>query len=193
MPQPPEIFILAGPNGAGKTTAANLVLPKRFQVTEFVNADEIQQDLGPGASPMKAGRVMLRRMRELRDAGESFAFETTLAAKTYVPFLRDAQQAGYFVHLAFITLKTPELAKARVSDRVADGGHDIPPEDIERRFWRGLRNFFHLYQPLANTWSLCDNSGRSIVVIAHSRGTGQPMIHDKKRYLELRRAAEQAS
>ncbi len=192
MPRPPEIFILAGPNGAGKTTGANLVLPYRFHVSKFVNADVIQQSLGAGTSPVDAARVMLRLVRELRDAGQSFAFETTLAAKTHVPFLQEAQKKGYLVHLAFISLRTAELAKSRVADRVAEGGHDIPPDDIERRFWRGLRNFFHLYQPLANTWSLCDNSGKSIVVIAHSQAGGQPVILDEKRYLELQRAAEQA-
>lgn len=192
MPRPPEIFILAGPNGAGKTTGANLVLPKRFQVSQFANADVIQQNLGPKTSAMTAGRMMLNRMRALRDAGESFAFETTLAAKSYIPFLQDAQKEGYLVHLAFISLKTPELAKSRVSDRVAEGGHDIPPEDIERRFWRGLRNFFDLYQPLASTWSLCDNSAKSILVIAHSQTGGRTQIRDKKRYLELQRAARQA-
>jgi len=193
MPNPPEIFILAGPNGAGKTTGANLVLPKRFHVAEFVNADQIQHDLGPGTSAMKAGRVMLRRMRELRDASESLAFETTLAAKTYVPFLLDAQQAGYLVHLAFISLRTPALAKSRVADRVADGGHDIPREDIERRFWRGLRNFFELYQPLANAWTLCDNSGRSLVVVAQGESTATAKVYNQKRYDEIRREAKRAT
>jgi len=189
MSQPPEIFILAGPNGAGKTTGANLLLPKRLRVSEFVNADEIQRNLGPGTRPVAAGRVMLRRMRALRDAGASFAFETTLAGRTYVPFLQEAQKAGFVVHLSFLSLRTPELAQSRVSDRVAEGGHDIPPKDVERRFWRGLKNFFGLYQSLANTWSLCDNSGRQIVVIAHSQAGGPPMIRDAARYEELRRAA----
>jgi predicted ABC-type ATPase len=101
---------------------------------------------------------MLERMRDLRDAGESFAFETTLAGKAYVPFLRDARQTGYLIHLACISPRNPALAKSRVADRVAEGGHDIPPADIERRFWRGLRNFFDLYSPLVNAWTLCDNS-----------------------------------
>jgi len=189
MSDVPEIFVLAGPNGAGKTTGANLILPQRFQVTEFVNADNIQRDLGPGASVIKAGRMMLRRMRALRDAGQSFAFETTLAARTYVRFLCDAQVGGFLVHVCFIALRSPVLAKLRVADRVADGGHDIPVEDIERRYWRGLRNFFELYQPLANTWTLCDNSGGEIVVIAHTEAGVEPTILDESRYEELRRAA----
>ncbi len=151
MAAPPEIFILAGPNGAGKSTGAAVVLSERFHIQEFVNADEIQKAMGQGASPVAAGRVMLRRMRDLRDAGRSFAFETTLAGKTYAPFLREAGRMGYLIHLAFISLRNRELAKRRVADRVAEGGHSIPPDDIERRFWRGLRNFLGLYSLLADT------------------------------------------
>ncbi len=193
MAPPPEIFVIAGPNGAGKSTGAALVLPQRFYVNEFVNADVIQQAMGPETSPIAAGRCMLTRMRELRDTQCTFAFETTLAARSYVPFLQQAQQSGFLVHLAFIALRSPELAVSRVADRVAEGGHNIPSEDIERRYQRGLRNFFDLYQPLANTWTLCDNSGSGVVVIANSRGTGQPMIHDRKLYMELQRAAGQTS
>ena len=159
MAQPPVIYVLGGPNGAGKSTGATIVLPY-FDTHEFVNADAIAKSLTSG-SPIEAGYIMLRRMRELRDAGETFAFETTLAARTYAPFLRDAQQGGYFVHLVYIWLSSPALAKSRVADRVRDGGHNIPPDDIERRYWRGLRNFFERYRPLANAWTLCDNSGRS--------------------------------
>jgi len=186
----PEIFVIAGPNGAGKSTVAALVLPKRFHVNQFVNADVIQHTLGPAASPITAGRIMLKRMRELRDAGETFAFETTLAARSYVPFLRDAQHAGYFIHLAFISLSSPNLAKSRVADRVREGGHDIPPADIERRYWRGLRNFFEYYRPLADAWTLCDNSGDRLLVVAQGSGADEPTIIHKTRYAELKDAAK---
>ncbi len=190
MAHPPEIFILAGPNGAGKSTGAALLLPQRFQVREFVNADVIQESLGPGTSPVTAGRIMVRRMRELRAAGESFAFETTLAAKTYVTFLQEAQQAGYIVHLAFMSLITPNLAKSRVALRVQRGGHDIPPDDIERRYWRGLRNFFDLYCTVANAWTLCDNSGSKLVVVAQGGAAMKTVVYDQKRYDEIQHAAK---
>lgn len=190
MAPPPEIFILAGPNGAGKTTGAALVLPERFHVSEFVNADVIQQSLGPGTSPITAGRIMLERMRQLRDTGQSFAFETTLAAKTYIPFLLGAQAAGYLIHLAFISLKSPQLAQLRVADRVAEGGHDIPASDIERRYWRGLRNFFDLYCPVVNTWTLCDNSGSRLIILAQGGAATPMVVYDQERYDQLQHAAK---
>lgn len=186
---PPVIYVLSGPNGSGKTTGASVVLPE-FHTHEFVNADEIHKSLGPGASHMTAGRIMLERMKRLRDAKTSFAFETTLAARTYAGFLKDAQQSGFFIHLVFIWLRTPALAKARVALRVRRGGHDIPEADIERRYWRGLRNFFGLYSEVANAWTLCDNSGKAFVVVAQ-KSDERLAVYDQNRYDEIRRAAEQ--
>ena len=140
MATPPKLFVIAGPNGAGKSTGAASILLRRFPTAKFLNADDIAKAIATD-SPIEAGRVMLRRMHELRDRRERFALETTLAGKTHAAFLRQAQGAGYRVHLAYISLSSVELAKKHVAARVQDGGHNIPPSDIERRYWRGLRNF----------------------------------------------------
>lgn len=176
--------MIAGPNGAGKTTGAAAILPKRFPAESFINADEIARTLAI-QSPVVAGRIMLHQIHELRERAETFAFETTLAAKSYVSFLREAQQVGYWVHIAFVWLSSVELAKKRVAVRVQRGGHDIPAADIERRYWRGLRNFFELYRDLANTWILCDNSGRKLIVVARGRKGTEPTIYDQRRYQRM--------
>lgn len=67
-----------------------------------------------------------------------FAFETTLATRSYVSLVRTAQQAGYKVKLLFIWLDSPLTATQRVADRVSEGGHNIPREIIERRYFRGI-------------------------------------------------------
>lgn len=190
MPDPPELFVLAGPNGAGKTTAASAILPRRFRTNRFLNADEIAKALAI-ASSIEAGRIMLKRMHELRDRRETFAFETTLAGKSNVRFLVEARSAGYRIHLAYVWLSSVELAKKRVAVRIQRGGHDIPVEDIERRYCRGLKNFFGPYQPLANRWVLCDNSGRRLVVVARGRLGEAPTIYDQKRFERIRNAAQQ--
>ncbi len=141
MPNP-EIFILAGPNGAGKSTGAATILPKRFPTYRFLNADDIARALATD-SRIEAGKVMLRRMRELRDQRETFAFETTLAGRSHARFLQEARQSGYRIHLAYVWLSSVELAAKRVAARVQDGGHDVPPADIERRYWRGIKNLFN--------------------------------------------------
>lgn len=190
MPSSPEIFVIGGPNGAGKSTAAEAILPKRFRTNKFLNADEIARALAI-TSRIEAGRIMLERMQHIRERRETFAFETTLAGKSNARFLVEALGAGYRVHLAYVWLSSVELAKKRVAVRVQRGGHDIPPEDIERRYWRGLRNFFGLYQPLANRWVLCDNSGSRIVVVARGRSGQPPTLYDAKRFERIRHAVDQ--
>jgi predicted ABC-type ATPase len=191
----PEIFVLSGPNGAGKSTTATVLLPETLSIDQFVNADLIAKGLSPFAplsSALEAGRIMHRRIRELRDRSYSFAFETTLASRSYVRFLEDAQQSGFVVHLAFIWLSSPELALSRVAVRVQQGGHDVPAETVRRRYWRGLRNFFDLYLPLANTWTLCDNSSTELEVVARGRQDTEPTVFDRQRFDRVRKQASHA-
>ncbi len=188
-----EIFVLSGPNGAGKSTTATVLLPEKLPIEHFVNADTIRTELPAGATDLQAGRVMRERMHALRESGESFAFETTLAPMTHVRFLRDAQARGYVVHVAYIYLASVELALARVRVRVAQGGHDVPPDVVERRYWRGLSNFFSLYQVLANRWLLCDNSrAGGPMDIARGRLGEEPIIHEPETYATIKQQVADA-
>ncbi|WP_243651112.1 zeta toxin [Hymenobacter gummosus] len=107
---------------------------------------------------VQAGRLMLTRLRELLAAGESFALETTLATRLYLPFIRQAQAQGYYVSLFFFWLDSPEAAVQRVRTRVREGGHHIPEPTIRRRYEGGLRQFFKQYRTAVDSWVLLDNS-----------------------------------
>jgi len=90
----PVFIILGGPNGAGKTTGALSILPHELQSVHFVNADLIARGLSPldpTLADFDAARMMLQRMRELRERRENFAIETTLASKSLAPFLRECK------------------------------------------------------------------------------------------------------
>ena len=129
----PHLYIIAGCNGAGKTTASYTVLPEMLGCREFVNADEIARGLSPfnpGSVAIEAGRLMLQRMDDLLSEGTDFAFETTLATRSYVRFIEQAHAKGYFVTLLYFWLPTPQQAVERVATRVREGGHDIPREVI---------------------------------------------------------------
>jgi len=157
----PQIIVIAGPNGAGKTTFAPHLLRDWLGLLEYVNADTIAQGLSafrPEQAAFEAGRIMLGRLRELAEKRENFAFETTLATRSYAPWLAELRRQGYRVHLSFIWLNGPEIAVQRVRERVQSGGHGIPEETVRRRYRKGLKNFFTLYQPLADTWGVYDNS-----------------------------------
>jgi predicted ABC-type ATPase len=140
MPNP---HVIAGCNGAGKTTASYTVLPEMLNCKEFVNADEIANGLSPfqpETVSVEAGRIMLRRIRDLINAGDDFAFETTLSTRSYLPMLKDAKEKGFSIVLFFFWIESIELAKARVKARVMGAGHSISEDVIERHYFRGLKN-----------------------------------------------------
>lgn len=157
---PPRVVIFAGPNGAGKSTHADAILAA-LGIDTFVNADYIARGLSgrnTEAVAFEAGRIMLKRLRQLGDAKADFAFESTLSSRTFAAFLHALRRQGYSVAIYYFSLANPQLAIRRVKLRVALGGHDVPPDVVRRRFGRSLRNFFNLYMPLAEEWTLFDNS-----------------------------------
>ena len=143
-----QLYIIAGCNGAGKTTASYTILPEIIDCKEFVNADEIAKGLSPFQPDhvsFEAGRIMLKRVNELLNSGHNFAFETTLATKSYKHKILLAQKRGFAVTLLFFWLENVELAKERVKTRVLEGGHNIPEKIIERRYFNGIANLFDIY------------------------------------------------
>ena len=158
--QHPNLYIIAGPNGAGKTTASFTLLPEILHCPNFVNADEIARGLSPFAPEtvsFQAGRIMLQRIEELLPQKVDFAIETTLATRSYIQLVRRAQALGYKVHLIFFFLENEEQAIARVAQRVSNGGHNIPEEDIRRRFKRGIYNLMNMYMPICDSVLVYNN------------------------------------
>ena len=156
----PEIYVIGGCNGSGKTTFALNTFPN-FGNVEFVNADIIATQLNPDNPELvaiQASRIMLQRLKNLAQRKLDFAFETTLAARSFAKFLRQCQVQGYQVNLIYVWLNSVELAVSRVALRVASGGHDIPEDVVRRRYDRGRQNFLELYSKLANRWQVYDNS-----------------------------------
>ncbi|PQO36532.1 zeta toxin family protein [Blastopirellula marina] len=154
--QPPSVIVIAGPNGAGKSTLAPYLLRDYLDVRDFVNADVIAQGLSaydPDAVAIEAGRIMVARLQELAHQRKSFAWETTLASRSYAKRLSKLKASGFQTHLVFIGLPDPEIAVQRVAARVARGGHNIPDEVIRRRYWAGLANLVDLYLPIVDS---CD-------------------------------------
>ena len=158
----PNIYIAAGPNGVGKTTFMEEFLPNYADCLHFVNADLIAAGLSPfspESAAIKAGKLVLEEIERHIDYGHDFAFETTLAGKSYVCLLKTVREKGYRIHLFFLWLQDVDLAIRRIEMRVKAGGHDVPTLDVKRRFYRGNYNFFHLYRTLLDFWMLFDNSG----------------------------------
>ncbi|MBI3891239.1 MAG: AAA family ATPase [Candidatus Wallbacteria bacterium] len=190
----PHVILLGGPNGAGKTTAAGVLLPRVISVPQFVNADSIAHGLSgfdPDSSAIPAGRLMLTRLRDLARARESFAFETTLSSRSFATMLSSLKKEGYGVHIVYLWLDHPDLAAARVAERVRRGGHSVPDDVIRRRYHGGLSNFFDLYMPLADSWRLYDNSGeRPLLVACRLESDEEPVVARDDLWARLREEAK---
>lgn len=157
-----KVVIIAGPNGAGKTTFAREFLPFEAGLPVFVNADLIAAGLSPfdpDAAAIRAGRMMLAEIDRHAAAGRSFAFETTLSGHTYLRRIKRWREGGFSVELIFLSLPSAEDAIARVAIRVRQGGHNVPPELVRRRFNVGMRNFLDVYRYQVDYWQWLDNGG----------------------------------
>jgi predicted ABC-type ATPase len=174
------VYVIAGPNGAGKTTFASEFLLHYAECREFVNADLIAAGLSPfdpEGQAVRAGRLVLSRIKELSQAKRDFAFETTLAGKTYKRILLDMKEENYRVVVFFLWIPDPEIAIERVATRVRQGGHDIPVQVIRRRFVAGLKNLRGTYRSVWDTLQVLDASSLPPKLIAHQSSRRVTVVH----------------
>ena len=189
----PRIFVIGGPNGAGKTTVAGGLLPDILECDEYVNADAIARALSPYGSDraaFKAGRLMLETIHDLAHRRKDFAFETTMASRTFAPFLQSCRKEGYEINLLFLWLRSVAVAQRRVAKRVRAGGHGIPNDVIKRRYKTGISNFINLYIPLADNWFVFDNSERKPRQVAESVSLKKIVLHERPIWQKILRTAK---
>ncbi|MBN9117663.1 MAG: zeta toxin family protein [Planctomycetes bacterium] len=188
----PQVAVLAGINGAGKSSSADSVLRVGMGMPVFVNPDTVARGLNafdPESEAVKAGRVVLEHLRELAARRRSFAFETTLAGRTYADWLRGLCSNGYAAHLFYFWLRSPELAIERVALRVRSGGHHIPEDTVRRRYSRSVRNFLELFRPVVTTWQVYDNSNGRPRLIAFNNSYFDTVL-DHELWARFNRSAD---
>ena len=184
-----KLYIIGGCNGAGKTTASFNILPELLHCKEFVNADEIARGISPFQPEkvaIEAGRIMLQRIEELISSTVDFSFETTLSTRSFVRTIERARSKGYYVTLIFFWLESIELAKDRVSKRVKEGGHHIPPDVIERRYNAGINNLFNIYQNNVDSLFIYDNSNSESELIAEKEMNSDFLVLNSSKFSKLK-------
>ena len=178
----PELIVVAGPNGSGKSTIARGLLPAGVP---YLNADDIARELRTGGGErgvdVSAGRSLLERLDSLADEGRDCAVETTLSGRTLAGRVARLRERGWKIRLFFLYLPSPEMAVARVRQRVQSGGHFIPEPTIRRRYAGGLRGFYDLYQPLADEWVVLDNTTLDAPSVIAFGTTPQPTLWKQMR------------
>lgn len=143
-------ILFAGCNGVGKSTLYQT--NDLFRDMARVNMDEIVREFGSwkvGTDVIKAGKIAVRKIAQYLKEGVSFNQEVTLCGLSVWKNIQMAHSADYRVEMYYVGVDSVEIAKKRVKERVAKGGHGIPEEDIERRYVESLEN-------LKKALSLCE-------------------------------------
>ena len=163
-----QLWIIAGPNGSGKTTLIKRYIERFVNQVPVVNPDEIAVAINPsapGSAAMQAGREALKLQNQYLNEGKSFLLETTFSGKRELKILQKAKEKGFKTNLIFVGLTDPERNIDRVGRRVLDGGHDVPTEDIIRRYHRSMNNLA-AGLTLADRAFVFDNQGKKHQLIA---------------------------
>lgn len=156
-----QVIIIAGANGSGKTTFAKKYLETVEEKYEFLNVDEFAKQMSPkdpSKARLTAGKRVINLLTECTQQGKNIAIESTLSGSFLEKHIRELKEYGYKISLTFIFLASRELCIERIKSRVMKGGHDVPEEDVKRRYIRGLSNFWNSYRPLADYITLIFNN-----------------------------------
>jgi len=154
-----DLCIVAGPNGSGKTTFAREYLEQN--AIAYLSADAIAEQIAPQdpmSARVEAGRRFMTALRDRLARRESLLIETTLSGVGFRRLLSQSQRLRYATSMVYIYLDSPETCTARIAERVRKGGHDVPVDDIQRRFWRSIRNFWTVYRGMVDSWVLVYNA-----------------------------------
>lgn len=183
----PTLIIFAAANGSGKTTVAKLILPK-LKIREFVNADNIAfglSPLNPTGQAVAAGRLVAKRIEELTAKRESFAIETTLSGNTLYPKLQKAKELGYSIEMYYIFSHDAEINIRRVEERVKQGGHGVPADDIRRRYWRSLQNLMAHYAHICDKIHFYDTGMAKPTCFGFSAEIGRIDVYNDDLYMRF--------
>jgi len=181
-----RLYLIAGPNGSGKTTLAHELLRDEKGLA-FLNADETAAKIGDSVG-LAAGRIILKEIDKMLDSGKSFALESTISGNYHRRVLEKAKDMGYETALFYVFLDSPDLNLERIKNRVSLGGHNVPDEDVIRRFNKSIKNFWDIMN-IVDFWELYYNSGTVCERIA--KGNGENVIYNEDRYKQFKGGLKQ--
>ena len=182
-----KIFtIFAGVNGAGKSTLYNSPILEKEKLGVRINTDEIVRTFGDWkneADQVKAGKIAIKLRRNCIEKGLSFNQETTLTGKSIIKLIEQVKEKGYKVHLFYVGVNSPEIAKERIAGRVKKGGHDIPNETVERRYYESIENLKIILSKV-DLAEIYDNSNSYTLVVTKREGVIKSYIKELPEWLK---------
>lgn len=171
--------IIGGVNGCGKSSLTGALKAERSDLGLIIDVDKLAAQLH---SPVEGGKAAVRKIDECLEKGISFTQETTLSGARTERTIRRAKERGYTIRLYYIGLDTLEESLGRIRNRVAKGGHDIPKEDVERRFQSRFTDVLRVL-PYCDEARFFDNDNGFVEVAEYRNGELIPWVSTPPRWL----------
>ncbi|MDR1684781.1 MAG: zeta toxin family protein [Elusimicrobiota bacterium] len=172
-------YILAGANGTGKSTVARTLLKE--ESLAFLNADDIAAQIAPGnieSAKISAGKKVFEKLEQLFKKKHSFAMESTLSGVSHLKIIQKAKALHYKIVIIYSFVDNPQICINRIKIRVLGGGHNVPEQDVKRRFYRSKNNFWHKYKSLADEWMLFYNGGEIYAPVAKAQDATAVILNE---------------
>ena len=173
-------YIIAGANGSGKTTFA--LNYKELNNLHFINADEIAKAYDSdniNKYNLKAGKEFFRQLDDSLTKDESFIIETTLSGKYLKKVINKAKNNNFKIVLIYLFLESDIENILRVKNRVLNGGHDVPVEDIKRRYIRSRELFINIYKDIVDNWILFFNGDDNYILVGEDDKIQDEVLYNK--------------
>lgn len=148
------------------------LITNTFSREDFLNTFSLKNNqlklLLPEANERLAQIIADFLRKKLLLEKKKFSFETVFSHPSKIDIMKQAKEAGYKVYLYFVSTESPEINKYRVKIRTELGGHSVPEDKIEQRYYRSLDLMYEAAQYAYQVFFF-DNSrnGENFRLIAH--------------------------
>ena len=159
--------IIGGVNGSGKSSLRGTLVAQRNDMGVIVDTDAITASCG--GDKILGGKKAIKIINACLEKGCNLTQETTLSGKMIEKTISRAKEKGYYIKLYYVAVGTVEESLARIKNRVAKGGHNIPAEDVIRRYNKRFVDLSRIL-PLCDEAQFYDNENGFIQVAEYSNG-----------------------
>lgn len=160
--------IIGGVNGVGKSSLSGVLSAENSDLGIIIDTDKITAECG--GDKIKGGKIAISRIDECLNMGVNFTQETTLSGVRTLKTVQRARELDYFIRLYYIGVNSYDESINRIANRVRKGGHDIPSEDVERRFNKRFEDLAKVL-PYCNEVRFFDNENGFTEIAEYKNGS----------------------
>ena len=186
--KPVKIYtIIGGVNGTGKSSLTGVLKAETADLGKIIDVDKLNIQYG---NVIDGGKAAVNLINSCLNHGVSFTQETTLSGSRILKTIKRARELDYFIRLYYVGVNSADESMKRIRNRVEKGGHDIPEQDVKRRYNKRFEDLVNIL-PYCNEVKFYDNENGFVEKAEYKNGelitkskSIPEWIKDLKQYLD---------